>query len=325
VLVLPSAQQSVPYDDSTAYIFTETAALDAATGQERWRVPGSPADSGVDGRMLIEEHEPEQVATAALRMIDLADGRTIWRRATPGVQTWVEIGADPDRPDRLATVTAAGRVRVLSMADGTEVDAGRIPWNFDPDQAIYTLLEAHGDAFYALRVDQRSASATAYSDSGLTRLWTVTRATGNDNGAVRPCGPVLCVSGNDGLTGLDWATGAVWWHDPGQVYAGDGGTGLILATSTDSAHRSLIDEATGRVVADLDGKPAAGRVDGPVITIAPSQAPPGRTVVRQVDPRTGETLLLGATDAVDDLGCTLAGKYLLCRTLLGRLTVTAVD
>jgi hypothetical protein len=55
-----------------------------------------------------------------------------------------------------------------------------------------------------------------------------------------------------------------------------------------------------------------------------SRSPTGRTVVRQIDPRTGETLTIGTMGPIADWGCSAAGRLLLCNTQQGALTITDV-
>jgi outer membrane protein assembly factor BamB len=325
VLLLPSGSQTVADGAMSGYTFTETVALDTSTGRERWRVPGSPSAPAVDGTILLEENEPGKIAIARLRLIRLTDGATIWSRETPGVRQWLTFGTDPEHPDQVATVTGSGAVRTMRLADGAVTAQGRVEWGGgDPAQGEFIGLYAHGDGFFVLRMNDQSTTATAYSAGTLRRLWKVTGPARGDSGGAYSCGPVLCMGTGDGLTAYDWESGAVRWHDPGQGYAGEIGSGLLVATSADDSRRALIDGNTGRVIADLGGaRTPEGRVGGPVLTIAPARAPAGRTVVRRVDPRTGETFVLGTVDAVADSGCTQAWRYLLCRTLTGKLTVTA--
>lgn len=324
VLLLPSGSQTVADGDMTGYTFTDTVALDAATGRELWRGPGSPSAQGADGTVLLEENEAGRMTTARLRLVRLTDGATIWSRETPGVQQWVTFGADSEHPDHVATVTAGGDARTMRLADGAEDAHGRIEWDTESPRDSFIDLAAHGDGLYVLRMSDRSTTAAGYSGGTLSRLWKVTGPARGDDGGVYPCGPVLCMETGAGLTAYDWATGAVRWRDPSQGYAGDIGSGLLTATSADATRRSLIDATTGRVITDLGGaRTPEGNTGGPVITIAPGRAPAGRTVVRRVDPRTGETFVLGTVDAVADSGCTQAGRYLLCRTLAGKLAVTA--
>jgi outer membrane protein assembly factor BamB len=326
VLLLPTAQRVVSFgnDAGSHDFYTETVALDAATGTELWRSPGSGSGWPATGTALLEDRSPDGGGTARLRLVRLADGATVWSRETPGVQRWITLGVDPDHPDRIATVTGDGDVRVLRLADGTDTAGGTVEWDAgSPAAGDFIDLAADGDALYVLRTTRFRSTATAYSAFTLRRLWTAQQPGGN---GAYPCGAVLCIGGIDELFGYDWVTGAVRWRARGLAYAMTSGHDLLLAEGTAGAQRSLLDDATGRRIADLGSTRPIWNNDGDsVITLGASQTPTGRTVVRQVDPRSGETFLLGTMDPVADQGCTLADRFLLCTTILpGRLTVTAV-
>jgi hypothetical protein len=73
VVLLPSGQQAVTDADTSGYIFTKTGALDAPTGRDLWQVPGSQAALSYAGTVLLDEHEPDSIATARLRLVRPAD------------------------------------------------------------------------------------------------------------------------------------------------------------------------------------------------------------------------------------------------------------
>jgi outer membrane protein assembly factor BamB len=326
VLLVPTGELVVPLrDGGSQYVFTGTIALDAATGAVLWRASGSGSGWAATGTALLEERTPDGSSIARLRLVRLADGSTVWSRDTPQVQQWIMLGADPARPDRVAMVSQDGDLSVLRLADGTETAAGPVEWApGSPKDGDFLTLTAEGDALYVLRMTRGRSIATAYSDRTLHRLWRAEQPSAG-SGAY-PCGAVLCMGGNGELVGYDWVTGAVRWRAPGQEYAMAASRDLLIAGGgPGSSRQTLLEAATGRRLADLGSARPPWTFDGgTLITLGYSSSAPGRTVVSQVDPDTGQIFLLGTIEAITDWGCRLAGKLLLCHHPKGKLTVTAV-
>ena len=256
-------------------------------------------------------------------MVRLADGGTIWSQETPGVQRWLTLGADPDRPDRVATVDGDGDVRVLRLADGTEAVHGTVEWHPGSSEADDSIdVVAEGDILTVLQWSRNRSTATAYSDRTLRRLWATVQ---DGNSSFYGCGAVLCGSSDGEFLGYDWATGKVRWRVQGQDHAMAAGHDLLIAEDTDGRN-TLLDAATGRRLADLGiAYPTWGYAGGiPLVTVGISPSQVGRAVVRWVDPRSGETFVLGTMEPVSDRMCKLASRRLLCTGIQGGLTVTAV-
>jgi len=314
-----------PAPGNTLSFLSSTVAVDAASGAILWRAPGVGMGWPATGTALLAESSSNGTDTARLRLVRLADGGTVWSRETPDVQRWIALGADAGNPDRVATISSAGDVWVLRLADGTESASGSVDWPpVSPERGDLSDLVAEGDALYVLHSTTNSATVTAYSDRTLQRLWRVTR-TAHDNGFY-PCGVVLCANGANELLGYDWRTGMVRWSVPGEESAVPAGPGLLITENgTAEVHRSLLDAATGRRLADLGAdRPPWKFAGGPFVTLGTSRSQAGRTVVHWVDPRTGKTFTLGTIDGVVDLGCQIADRLLLCVSVPDRLTVTAV-
>jgi outer membrane protein assembly factor BamB len=322
LLLLPTNLKEPAADDGSRAFFTETVALDAATGAERWRIPGDIALTTA-GDLLVSDHSPDGRSIARLRLVRLADGVTRWTRETPGTQLWTPLGPDPVHPDRLATVTSAGRARVLRWADGTDVASGAIDWPGDswPD-GQFTQLLGRNDSLYTIRMTRDEATVTAYAADTLARRWRISKAS---DGGASGCGPVLCIAGAAELVGYDWATGAVRWRLAGHDNANPIGQDLLVADGTAGTGHRLIDGRTGRVIADLAGAlPTWDDADGLIVTVGPTRNLPRGTAVTRVDPRTGEQFLLGMIEPVAEYGCSRYRKLLVCATLANRLTVIAV-
>ena len=325
VLLLPAGPGSVPAPGGSADFYTRTIALDAATGAELWRSPGSGNGWAVTGTALLEERDPGNAAVTRLRVVRLSDGATVWSRDTPGVQQWTLVGADPAHPDRVALIDGDGAVWVLRLADGTEAVSGDIAWDPGrPENGDHVTLYAHDDALYVLQTGPDRSAATAYSDRSLSQLWSVNQP--SSGGGVYSCGAVLCLGGGSELVAYDWETGAVRWRVQDKEYAIAVGGGLLLTENRDpSARQVLLDVESGRELANLGkGRAPVSFDDSALLMLGSSESALGRTTVTQLDPRTGETFPLGTIEAVADAGCELTERLLLCHHAAGKITVTAV-
>jgi len=325
VLLVPTNAPTVADSPAQGY-YSDTIAVDATTGVELWRLPGSGDGWASTGTALLEERSPNGARTARLRVVRLADGSTVWSREAPEVDRWITLGTDAGHPDRVALIERSGAVRILRLADGTQVGSGSVQWEgSEPARNTYGDMFAEGDHLYVVEAGLERVKVTAYSQSSLRRLWQIDQPSAG--GGAYPCGPVLCVTNQHKLTGYDWTTGAARWRVDGQESAMELGAGLLLTQTQDpAANQVVLDAATGRRLAELGGTAAQPWVfDGnTLIALGSSPSAPGRTVVSKVDLRTGETFPLGTIDLVGDPGCQLAGRLLVCGHPQGRLTVTAV-
>ncbi|GAB1642783.1 hypothetical protein KRMM14A1259_32060 [Krasilnikovia sp. MM14-A1259] len=329
VVLLPAGERTAPSTtDPTATedYFTQAVAVDATTGAELWRVPGDLTAAGFDARfmgggVLLVDHHAASADAAQVRLVGLRDGRTLWSRATPGVQ-WVAPGPDPRRPDRIATVDRSGRVRVLRMSDGAPIGGGTVEWQRSTaTDHGYPVLEWHGTQVYVLRMSDTRVTTTAYGGQPLRRLWRVDDPTAD---AGYGCGPVWCLSSGTMLAGRDWDTGAERWRAPyGDFTRSIGDTMLAIHGGPGSRYR-IVDAATGRTVAALGGEPLSDDFGTVVLTLTPTIRPLGLTAVGRVDLRTGESFLLGAIDGATSYGCTIEQRLLFCPSIHRRLTVTAI-
>ncbi|RZU49946.1 putative pyrroloquinoline-quinone binding quinoprotein [Krasilnikovia cinnamomea] len=321
VVLLPSTPPGVPTQPDGVSMpprFTETTAVDAATGAELWRGAGDPAWAGIGDGTLLVDHPDNGPGVARLRLVGLRDGRDRWRRDTPGAEQIATIGADPRHPDRVATVTGSGRVRLLRLDNGAEEGGGTVAW--PPGSAFpFSSLEWHDGQLFVLHANDTRATVAAYGGQPLRQRWRIDVPGANAAG----CGPVLCLSAGTGLTGHDWRTGAERWRLPDAVTR-PFGAGLLAIVEGPESPLRVIDAATGQPVVTLAGQPVEDETGEVELMLSAPVAPDSRMVVTRVRPRTGETFTLGTIDAVPDYGCALDRDLLLCRTVRGRLSVTAV-
>ena len=116
-------------------------------------------------------------------------------------------------------------------------------------------------------------------------------------------------------------TGAVRWHGAGWDYARTVGDGTLIVESHDNGRHGLVDEATGRMLADFGpGTAALDAESGQMFSLALASSTPVMKV-RQFD-ASGRVVLRGAVPLAAH-GCQLAAGRLACDGG-GTLTVTDV-
>ena len=327
VLLLPAQARSVgartPAGDLLwAHYSTLVVALDASTGRELWRAAGDVALTTADG-VLLAEHEPDGLGVRTLRLVGFRDGAIRWTVDGRGAYRWTTVGGRADRPERLVTATPTGDLRVYRFADGSPQAGTRVPWRTGSlTDVAYSEINGRGDLLYVFSTGADGTTATAYAPDTLRRLWSITGAPGA--GPSR-CGAVLCVPTTTGLAARDWRTGRELWrivgYDLGRPLVGH-----LLLVGGENAGRAVVDDRTGRILADLGAGGAAWEPEGKiVVTLVPTRSPPDRVAVGRLDPRTGEVFLLGTIDpVVNSFWCRVSGTRLACTTPRNRLIVTDV-
>jgi outer membrane protein assembly factor BamB len=295
--------------DGSSPAVVETVALDAATGAVRWRQPGDPSLGTADS-IVLADWDAVRNSMRDMRMVRTADGRQRWAlpRAA-AVDSWTTTGVDPERPDRLITVDRAGRVEVRRLSDGGVVAGMTAPRPPGPQEGALQLYSS-GAHLFVIRLDGAEQMITAYEVDTLRARWqrSYPSATG-----VFDCGALLCAGAADGeVDALDPATGAVRWRAAGWDYARSAGDGTLLVESHETGRHGLVDEATGRTLADFGPGFAALDPDtGTVLSLAPAQSLPPRLKLQRRT-TSGEVVLLGAVPTGGADGCELAAGRLVC-------------
>ncbi|WP_221326302.1 PQQ-binding-like beta-propeller repeat protein [Actinoplanes sp. L3-i22] len=256
-------------DDQTVKI------VDAATGRDRWEL-----DSGA---ALIQGDQVVIRGDGVLKLADLETGRVRWSQ--PGEA----LSAKLDPSGRyLFTVTVVGSLiaQVRSVADGRLLATHPLPGKG------VSLGESPiiGDRVYLFGL----SDLTVLRLGDLTPVWSAP-ADVLSPASIVACGDLDCVSGEQGTTALDPATGEPRWTAPNWL-AYSGG----IARRVDG-HTVVADPATGRVLRDL------GR--GEAVDDLMLRADRDRTQV--TDLRTGH--VYGALTGVTPFGCVAAGDFLACR------------
>ncbi|WP_433369664.1 PQQ-binding-like beta-propeller repeat protein [Actinoplanes sp. CA-142083] len=293
-----------------------TIALDAATGDELWRVNGDAHPSVPTGTALVAEHD-RQNRVVGLRAVKLRDGAELWHLALPPLADWTPL-PDFDHPEAIATVTQNGTASVYGFADGKLRKTGRLPWD---GEGVVTSIAPTGPNFAVSHDQIASGTMTTVYDSGTFKaLWFADY--------VAPCGALACSSYFDGLSARDPATGRVVWnlpatHDGWQV----GADRTLVGADRNNNQLQLVDSRTGKLLGrPVTGMaaPGSGEADSVLVT-RPSLDPVGQLVVTRVDLADGRQTPLGRFGpSGDQTVCLSSPGYLACPRYDG-LHVMGVD
>ncbi|HWS35510.1 MAG TPA: hypothetical protein VN408_22570 [Actinoplanes sp.] len=291
-------------------LLVDDLAVDAATGAALWRVPGV-VDGHDTGTVLVREPD-------ALRLVAARDGTTIWRRPMDGTRV-VRIQPRNGRPSTI--VVGTGELTLLRYHDGAELLSRPIPRDGD-------LLAGDGH-IVLLRYGISAFSIVGYRPDTLAESWRIETV----GGAVQECGPVLCLSGSHGVTGIDPVTGTSRWTLPPGYGAGavTGDRIVVTRQPRNSGEGrqpliSMVDASSGRRIgAEVAGHPIVSSTGGGrLLVIRSNPQPVAPASVFTLDAATGSSRLIGSVDyQLLNAPYELAGRHLL-RLRDGRLEVMTV-
>ncbi|WP_229401255.1 outer membrane protein assembly factor BamB family protein [Micromonospora okii] len=280
-----------------------TVALDAATGRQRWRLPGASAPT-VGGGLLLFGYG----TVDPLRGVDAASGRPRWSVAAHWSWTVRQRGVEIDR---IVLLGRSGRIEVREAASGAVLaarDTGRSP-------GVQTARVAGGLLLLATGGETGLDRVTAYGLDALDRRWELDLPRTGD---LPDCGDLLCVATPEaGLAVFDPATRRPRWTNPRWtgVVAARGGRLLVAdiedVTSSAASEVAVLDAATGRTVAALGSWRPVDQwdPDGPLFGTRPTRE--GGLIVAELDPARATARWL---DVLPDVTgrCRAVDRDLLC-------------
>lgn len=304
-----------------------TTAVDAATGEVRWRSPvrvwalsdgagytierifrpGTVYDesSGDPGMLYFSadgEPHTEPPLRTEVRGVDLATGERLWTAAPAGSATADPV---PGQPAALL-ITSSDRLTLRSSATGdvlAETALDRI------DGAWPTSGSVVGDVVVVGY--EKAGREVVYRTRDLRRIWN------RPAPPVRPdaveCRDVLCTGDENGTWVLDPATGRPAWPvtEADRLYRR---AGYLLETDAATGEPvRLVDPRTGASRIDLEGwaeEVGEGTADGALLLRRPGTR--GGQTFGVVLPGHPEVRLLGTAD-VEPGECAADERHLVCR------------
>ncbi|WP_045744552.1 PQQ-binding-like beta-propeller repeat protein [Actinoplanes rectilineatus] len=204
----------------------ETVVLDTATGEELLRTPDSSYAVVAGDKLLVTSEDGD------LSLVDPAAPRdALW--TVPGAAPTAEV----DPAGRWVLSMAAGGMAVVrSMADGRELTRRNLAESTDTALTVAPIV---GDLVLLIR----PRGLSAYRLPDLTPLW---RVPGTGAHQAVSCGDLICLTGMNGMTALDPASGRMVWTAPEY---------LSFEPLGSNAQSVVIDPVSGQVVEA--GVPAA--------------------------------------------------------------------
>ncbi|MDG4802142.1 PQQ-binding-like beta-propeller repeat protein [Micromonospora sp. WMMD980] len=289
----------------------ETVAFDAGTGALRRRQSGLAFPAG-DALLLRPVGGP---GSQPVRRLAVADGRTLWTAPAPDGQD-VQFSYGSSGVERILLVPNAGRTVVLDAVTGARLAVR----NLHPEELPGPrTTQATGGLFLeTVQTSDAGATVNAYELDTLRLRWTVEMPLVDH---LEQCGGLLCAARQDGgIRALDPGAGALRWTAERwqSVLRADAGRLLVGAGGTTGDHLAVLEEADGRLVADLGDwavlpqSEMTGRIfltrplGGGRLLLAEPDLPGGPPVVRDV---------LTGTD------CTAGTTLLVCRARSGDFTL----
>ncbi|WP_157744643.1 outer membrane protein assembly factor BamB family protein [Micromonospora viridifaciens] len=287
----------------------EAMGLDAATGRLGWRHPGVPFLAG-DAVLL---NTSDGAGAAETSRVDARTGRTLW--SLPRASAELSLSHGSAGGERLVLVHDSGTVEVFDAASGARLVARDLR-SGEPPGRRQTM--AAGDLLLVTRGP--GDPVTGYDLDRLEPRWTVSLPPIE---YAEPCGRSLCAYHQaNGLLVLDPATGATRWSDPrwwATLAAADGRLLVAGPVASTTAALTVVEEATGRLVADLGMWQVVPGDDeaGPLIGV---RLAGGRLIIAELDLAAGHARVRAALPGARG-DCRLSGALLVCRRFDGRFAL----
>ena len=181
------------------------AALDARTGEERWRSNRDEIDTWATP-LVVEHGGRAQVVTPAMNRVyayDLETGETVWRSRG----TTMNAIPSPVHADGIVYVTAGYRgsnLQAIRLADarGDIADTGAVVWQLDRDTPYVPSPLLYDDALYLLKSNDGILSA--FDPRTGAPHYALQRVEGVPNVFASPVGAAgrVYIAGRDGATAV---------------------------------------------------------------------------------------------------------------------------
>lgn len=299
-----------------------TTALSLATGLPQWRH---------EGTMMSLEGSPALLAVSAVRSggtnrrvqgpvesLNPRTGASRWRVEIPSTAVLLGIPGPGDDGPRMMLLHDNRSAVVHDLGTGAEIARTEFPpANYGPENPTVS-----GGLVLLRHLGQYGPVVTAYDPVTLRQVWETSAGRAYE---VRSCGPLACLTGPDGVRGIDPLTGAARWHRPewrGIEWRG----GMLLAYGTPAGASEpvgIVDAATSAVLVDLKGWRMVGGGGGDHLLVTRDVQAGARTMVAVAAPdvATGPRPLAELPAGTGD--CQAVPNRLVCRSTSGELRVWA--
>jgi PQQ-like domain len=307
-----------------------TEAVDAVSGDRRWRLPGAPLWTVAGGELAVFKQpvsgcseatggfDPLPSVPFVWAGVDLASGAVRWTFAVEAERR-LAVGTDATG---LATWMVVADSRMLTAYDlrtGAVVSTLEAPP--EPSQQAVVRMSGAGDRLLLTERVRGALTVRAYNAPELLEAWRVTVPPPGssrvelDSFTVRPCGPVVCMGPPAETIGLDAATGEERWRLPGRPLRVGSRYALFIRTRPGSGLPvfTVYDLATGATSIALPESQLVGRAaDGVLLSIATGDGPG----LWRVDLGTGAVRPLTTLSRLY-IDCESVERHLACRATDG--------
>jgi hypothetical protein len=299
-----------------------TTAVSLATGASEWRRDGNVVTLAGSSTLLDVQPVrslggPGRRVEDSVDAVDPLTGQTRWTVRVPSTAVLIGVPGIADEAPRMLLMHDDRTLAVHDLDTGRLLASTKVPAaDYDPENPAV----AGGVIILRFPVDQGEVMA-AYDPDTLDQLWTAPAARIDE---IVPCGMLACVSGPDGVRGVDPVTGTVRWTRPAWRQIAQQGTAYIAYAGADSSDPlGVVDPDTGAMRVRLDGwRPVSGTGEDGRLLLTRTSDDGGRTMVavaRPGDPR--PRLLTELPTGTGD--CQAAPARLVCRSMYGELVVWA--
>ncbi len=298
-----------------------TTALSLATGRPQWNREGTVMTVTGSSTLLsvsaVRSGGTNRRVQGPVESIDPRNGRPRWRIEVPSTAVLLGIPGPADQGPRIMLLHDDRTAAVHDLATGERLASTEVPpANYGPENPTVS-----GGLILLRHLSRDGAQVTAYDPVTLTPVWQ--RVAGHAY-EVRSCGPLACLTGPDGVRGLDPATGRQAWYRPGWRGVEQRGE-LLVAYGTAAGAADpvgIIDAPTGRVLVDLAGWRLVGGDSGDHLLVTRAVEAGARTMVAIAGPGAATPRLLA--DLPPGTGdCQSSPGRLVCRSTTGDLQVWA--
>ncbi len=298
-----------------------TTALSLATGRPQWNregtvmtIAGSPALLSVSA---VRSGGTNRRVQGPVESVDPRTGLARWRIEVPSTAVLLGIPGPGDHGSRIMLLHDDRTAAVHDVTTGQLVASTQVPpANYGPENPTIS-----GGLILLRHLSRDGVMVSAYDPVTLRQVWQ--RYAGRAY-EVRSCAPLACLTGPDGVRGLDPATGRPAWYRPGWRSVEQRGR-LLVAYGTAAGAADpvgIVDAATGRVLVDLAGWRLVGGDSGDHLLVTRAVEAGARTMVAVATPGVaGPRPLADLPPGTGD--CQSAPGRLVCRSTSGDLQVWA--